>query len=299
MSEDDRPTTCRLDPEVELVESALPPTPDEVEEETPDSEVAEQLEPEERATVEATLTELEPELKAIAPSDVKPYRTGAAAAVRNAKRIVKSLKEHMPRLRKELPYLEHHRLERLARVSFALAYVVASATRMQRVGPTRRDQQTSMYRVRRLLLDSLIPVARKGLIPQEELNEIMAGTGVADALEDIMAMLLIFDERWSLLKNKTPVEQSDLQEARDIVETMYPRVRPDGGLEPEPMDVAEIIEYRDRIWTLLLRDHKEAIVAGTYLSRDKESVEIPPLLSGARRSSAVKKKEAGDEEKTA
>lgn len=302
MSEDFRPPTCRLDPEIDLVEEAPPPSGDVDASEPTDEEAFESLSADDRAMAESSLAEFREEAMALPAGEIKPLRSPATRAARNARTGQTNVLKHRARLRKELPYLEHDRLERVLRVALAVVFAASIAARQVKPAPTTRPKMKRVYHLRRLMLNSLRAVADKDVpaeekvVSHEEVNAINAGQGFRDALGDLATLVHIFLTRAAALKGQTPVEAKDIEEARALVEELAPNFDPSGtGLAKEEPTYDEATDLRDRLWTMLQRDFEELVKAGTYLWGQQVTRHVPPLLSGARRA-AKKADPSGSDE---
>lgn len=296
MSDEFRPETCRLDPEIDLVEEAPPPSGDSDASEVPNEEAFDSLSPEDRTLAESALNEFRDEALALPEDQVKACRAPVTRVARNIRIGTDNVLKHRDRLRKELPYLEHHRVERLLRLALSVVFATSVAARQVKPAPRSLLKMKSVYHYRRLMLNSMRALADAGLVAKELVAAIQAGTGFRDALEDLAALIHFFVTQAAVVENRTPVTKANIEEATALVKELAPELNPDGkGLAKQPQPQNEEAILRDRLWTMLLRDFEELVKAGTYLFGQQVTRHVPPLYSGVP-NSASKAESPGSEE---
>lgn len=272
MSQDQEWVTCKLDPEIELVEEVVQEGADSGEATVENEDALETLDPVQRTEAERAVESLRPEAMQIAAEQVQSFRWNAVDLKKNVDRSFKRLKEHFPTLEKKVPAETMRRAKRLPSTALALLITAAVAARSAMPRPTRpyREAMSRAYHLRRLMMASAEALVVKGLLDKETYDLIKAGSGPRDAVNDMTALANIFRSSPEL-RARTPIDESDLDEAIDLATEL-------SSSESEDSE-NPAVDFRDRIYTLLLGDWDEFFAVGSMQWKTRVSSYVPPLFS--------------------
>ncbi|MCU0656885.1 MAG: hypothetical protein MUF64_17010 [Polyangiaceae bacterium] len=138
-------------------------------------------------------------------------------------------------------------------------------------------------RLRKLMLTSAEPLVLKGLIEEAKVKAIRSGAGHEDLASDLLELTALYKEAWPRVRNKSPVEQEELDQAQklghELTDLLVLRKSDTAKLSPE-----ECAEQRDRAYALLLRAYDETARAVAYLRwHEKDADSFTPSLFKAKR----------------
>lgn len=224
--------------------------------------------------------------RALTDSEVKPYGADARLAFWNARDGFKIISPHLPEIR-SLPRVDFQSIERLPDLAMALLH---SVRLIGLIDPPKSDLADRLARARQLryvLLSQAQAAAAMGYLPEAPVERIRSGTGAIDAVEDLTALVTLYEQHRSSLVNKTVVNDEVLVEAERLGLSLQEELRP-STMKRSPKEkgeeLAQAIGDRNRIWTLLVLAHAELGRASGYLG-----LKVPALQ--ARR---VKKKKPAE-----
>jgi hypothetical protein len=138
-------------------------------------------------------------------------------------------------------------------------------------------------RLRKLMLLAAETLVLKGLVDEAKVKAIRSGQGYEDMAADLLELAALYSEAWPRVKNKSPVEQEEVERARslgqEISELLILRRSDSAKLSPE-----ECMEQRDRAYALLIRAYDETARAVGYLRwHEKDADSFAPSLFKAKR----------------
>jgi len=237
---------------------------------------------------EAAYLQFRDEARAIPDGEVVVCRANVSVAYHNVKRGVDAVSHHRDVIAR-LPGIDAKRILELSELSLAVVYAAAIAARVGEVSTN--DYRNYLSRVnaaRRGLLHSLEACSAFGLVPKEEIAPIRKGTGPLDAAGDVVALVALFRKYEDVLANKTPVTPAFLQEASEVSTTLLRSLKPRGTpVGKTPRSPEQMADDRDRLWTLLVRGHRDLRRVAAFLFGDDAEEKVPLLQSRLR--SAPKK----------
>lgn len=275
-------STCRLDPEIALVEEALPPASDSDSPEISNEDALETLPEAELSRAERAIETLRSEAMALPDEEVESFSANAVLLRQNVDAGYKAVESHLARLEPTLPPEHVRRVKRIRDTALALLFVAAVALREETVKPTFHENLKRLYKKRRLLMRSAEALAEKGLMSAERLALIQAGAGPRDAVGDTVALVAFLRENPKLMA-RTPVEESDLREASELADRVSERLKVEGSRvepqKPEPTVNAGLV---DRLWTVLKGDWDALFAVGAVVWGTRVTRHISPLQSRAR-----------------
>lgn len=215
-----------------------------------------------------------PEALRIADHEVIAFRADAQLALVNVRRGVEAVRaaadDAMLRpqhgLLHELPYLA------LA-VTFAATRALPQDQSAQAVTNTLLART---WQLRRILLKAADACAEAGLIPNDEVDAIRKGVGAIDAAQDCVALASLYHRHEGALRGKTPVTQELLVEAATTGSQLLMLLKP-AHARPDPRELASAAHERDKLWTLLTRQHELLWKLGAQLFGKSVDEHVPPL----------------------
>ncbi|MCS6900601.1 MAG: hypothetical protein NZX77_12650, partial [Polyangiaceae bacterium] len=137
--------------------------------------------------------------------------------------------------------------------------------------------------LRKVMLSAAEPLVLKGLIDEAKVKAIRSGQGYEDMAADLVELAALYTEAWPRVKNKSPIEQEEVERARvlgqEISELLILR-RSDSA----KLSLEECLDQRNRAYSLLLRAYDETARAVNYLRwHEKDADSFAPALVKARR----------------
>lgn len=225
--------------------------------------------------------EVEPQLAALAPSDLQPITIDIPRAVAIAVGAV----PHIAKLRSraaKLPDFDIASIDRLG--TYALAAWYAHLLALPQAVPSdlaRLLADAKPLRERMLLSAELL--AHAGFFRQDAVTAIRAGQGNLDTANDLVALAALFTANWAQVENKSPVEWNQVEQAA----LLGPRILVALGIRDQPgvkaPGAADPSERRVRAFTLFVRAYDACRRAVTYLRWEEDDVDdIAPSLFANR-----------------
>lgn len=247
---------CRDDADQERVDPGLDLAP-----EIPD-EALPPLETQERAYQQA----LE-RAKALSQEALRRMTVESRLAFVNALDAHAIITAHLEKARK-LPDADIRAIELLP--VFAAALLFAERL-LSIVVPKKNDHAKRMMRVRQLRQVFLLQAqaaAVLGLVPEEAVERIRAGRGAIDYVEDVVALVALYRQNEAKLAGRTLATPDLLEEGERLAAGLQAELRPVAA-RPKAKSIdeelAEAVDMRNRMWTLLHGAHAELQRVATYL----------------------------------
>jgi len=223
------------------------------------------------------------------PSDaIRRYSLDAHLAFWNAREAFKIIAPYLDELR-GLPRVDVAAIERIPDLAMALLH---SVRLIHLIDPPKTNVAERLFRARRLryaMLHQAMAAAGIGLIPETPVERIQQGTGPIDTVEDLLALATLFDQHRSVLVGPIVTEEL-LREAERLGRSLEDDLRPSPARrsqQEKEQELAQAIDDRNRIATLLVHAHAEVQTAAAYLR-----LKVPALQ--ARRGARKKPAENGE-----
>lgn len=249
-------------------------------------------EPEITRAAEA-FSKLSAEMAALAEGDVKPVEVDIPQAVHAALVALPRLLSLRDAVAAQLPKHPIAMLDHLEQYALAAYFAHFAFTLGQGGSDTWKELKEEAKAVRKDLLLSAEPLAHKGLLDLEKLNAIREGRGDEDAARDLVDLAALYKESWPKIKNKTVVEQEDIDKASALGERLLALIAVrSSGVDKASVD--ELSDRRVRAFALFKRAYDQAARAAHYLRwSDGDAESYAPNVFKAPR--ARKPKAAGEE----
>lgn len=135
---------------------------------------------------------------------------------------------------------------------------------------------------REVLASDCSALARRGLVDGQRLKELKGPQGYKNQGFDLLTLVALMRENWSVIQNKTAVTASELDEAETLADQLLTAV---GEREQLPAAPAESAEIRQRAYSLFMRSYDELRRAAEYLRwHDGDAdAHVPSLYNTGRR----------------
>lgn len=205
--------------------------------------------------------------RAMAAADVKPFGIDARLAFWNAREAFKIIAPYLDEIR-ELRRVDAAAIERIPDLAMALLHAVRAINLLD---PPKSDVAERLARARRLryvMLHQAQAAAGLGLLPEAVVERIRKGTGPMDNVEDLLALVTLFQQHRAVLTNKIVVTEDLLVEGEQLGLALQNALRPvdapRSGKE-KAQELAQAIDDRNRIATLLVEAYAELQRAAAYL----------------------------------
>lgn len=224
------------------------------------------------------------EAKALAAHEVRQCRSDSAVAVVNVQQGVAAVLERVDELGARFSPGEIAAVRGLPARALAFSFAAAQveASELGSDGTLGRKLVRARA-LRRQLLRGAEACAEKGVVPAGEVVKIREGKGPLDTAQDCVQLAAFYRRHAAALAGKTPASDQDIAEAASLgsalVAVLRPRsARPAARTTKQRQEAAAL---RDRIWTLLARDHEWLWKMGAILWGKSVDEHVPPLQSRA------------------
>ena len=146
--------------------------------------------------------------------------------------------------------------------------------------------------VRTLLLASADILVVYGDIPASFVADVRANSGHLDLASDLLVLGRMLTREWAKAENRTPAKKELVEEALRLGEQLTIAL----GNKAQPGEASEVVQLRDRAYTLFLEAYNEVRTGLAYLRAKEGDAEktFPSVFAGNRRGSR-----GGEEEQPA
>lgn len=229
---------------------------------------------------EAAYAALLPEILAVEDDDVAPLNIDPVGAITTVLGVLPELKALRGEIATELTRFDLARFDKLEQYTLALSH----ATTLHRSTLASRasiaEQGDDLYILRDRLLAAAQALVAYQLVDERRLAEINNLPGYRPLASDVLALVALFKQHWSLAENKTPVTLAALNDAGNRAVELYAAV---GLRDQGPITTGEAARLRQKAFTLFARAYDDARRAVVYL-RDAQgdADEIAPSLYAGR-----------------
>lgn len=224
--------------------------------------------------------------RALPTSEIKTFGVDTRLAFWNAREGYKIIVPHLDVIR-TLPRVDADAIERIPDTAMALLHSVRTINLLD---PPKSDLPERLARARRLryvMLTQAQAASAMGLLPEAPIERIKKGTGPIDTVEDLTALVTLYEQHRPALVNKTVITDELLLEAERLGLSLQEELRPSAAKQTrkeKEEQLVRAVEDRNRIYSLLAATYAELIRVAAFFG-----LQIPALQ--ARR--VVKKKPAG------
>jgi hypothetical protein len=237
---------------------------------------------------EACLRHFSAVVAQIPASDLEVWNADPEIVRVNVDRGVSAIRPHEAHVKEALPLVSIGEILELPSLSLALglaANKVFAPASPQEI----RARQQQLRPSRSRTLRYLEIAGELGLVPQDRVAAIRAGTGPMDEARDAVAIVALFNERSDVLRGKHPFSEPALQQLAADGNWLLKQLLPKGATAGKSERSAEAL-LRDRLWTALVRRYDGLYQAGVAVwGRRGVDAHIPALL--ARAATPAKPKE--------
>lgn len=215
------------------------------------------------------LSQVRGEALALAAAEVQVPRVEPVKAAGRGLAMAQQVARDAALFDRELPLVTPESRQAMSVLSLALwaahhAYLNSQDEAQKRSGEL-RDLYEEASRWRRKLLAAATFIWMEDKQVQRILARIRKGHGYQDQADDLLALALLFKERWEEARAATSVTLEQIKDA-DALATRFLSTMgsptEEQPAEPDPR------EFRNRIWTLFMRAYSEMLAAGRYLYRN-------------------------------
>ncbi len=227
---------------------------------------------------EAAYARFLPAADAIPADQVKALRADAALALHNVEAGVKALIAARAALDGRIRAVDWGAVEGLPALARAVCFAAArvEATVLPGVGVA--DKLAEARKLRVVLLKSAEAIAEAGRLPVGPVDEIRAGHGFLDTANDCVDLAALFSKHRAKIAGLHALTPEQLSRAAELGAELVAALKPRLAKPGEEAAVqARAVEARDRLWTLLLRQHAELRRLGAFEWVDEVDAHVPPL----------------------
>lgn len=217
-----------------------------------------------------------PEAEALSGPFATP-RANLGIAYHNVREGVAAVLSEASRLREDVPKYDFDRMRTLPDLVLAVIYAVGLVDR--RAPKSTRTLIAEAAQLRGKLLLAAETLATAGLVPSNEVIRIRKGKGFIDIADDCIALGRLFNDHADAIRGKSAVTALEVREASELGTRLRTILRPKGTRKapPEPA-LAQALENRDRLWTLLVERYELVRRAGVWLFGLEKGSELVPAL---------------------
>jgi hypothetical protein len=132
---------------------------------------------------------------------------------------------------------------------------------------------------RRLLLTVAKGLAAAGLVPEGEVDAIVAGRGNRDVAEDCVSLAELFRRHGSKIAGNHPITGAQIDACAANGSWLLANMRPTNAPSEKAGPPPEAVEKRNRLATLLVRRYEDLRKVTHYFHGDDYEALAPPLMS--------------------
>jgi len=238
---------------------------------------------------EAAYDRLLPEIDALPASALVVINIDVPSAVTSAIgawREISTLRSELAAKLKDFDLAQFDKLE-----AYALATGHAHALYMAASAPAGLTQLSEeVAKVRELLLSDAVALAKRGVFDGQKLKELKGPPGYKNIAFDLLALVAMFREKWSVLDGKTLIQPAELKAAQLLADRLISAV---GEREQTPVQAVDAAERRQRAFSLFVNAYDQARRAIQYVRWAEGDVDsIAPSLYSGRGNSNVRRRGA-------
>jgi hypothetical protein len=227
---------------------------------------------------EAAHTRFLPAADAIPADHVKALRADAALALQNVEAGVKAVIGARAALDGRIRDVDWGAVEGLPALARAVCFAAArvEATVLPGVGVA--DKLAEARKLRVVLLKTAEALAEAGRLPVASVDEIRAGHGFLDTANDCVDLAALFRKHRAKIDGLHALTPEQLTRAAELGSELVAALKPRLAKAGDEAGVqARAVEVRDRLWTLLLREHAELRRLASFQWVEEVDAHVPPL----------------------
>jgi hypothetical protein len=229
---------------------------------------------------EVAYAALLPEILAVEDDDVAPLNLDPVSAITTVLGVLPKLKALRGQIEAELTCFDLARFDKLEQYTLALSHATTlhASTLASRASIAEQGDELAIIRDR--LLASAESLVAYQLVDERRLAEINKLSGYRPLASDVLALVALFKQHWSLAENKTPVTLAALNDAGHRALALYAAV---GLRDQGPITTGEAARLRQKAFTLFARAYDDARRAVVYLRDEQgDADDIAPSLYAGR-----------------
>jgi hypothetical protein len=229
---------------------------------------------------EAAYAAVLPEILGVDDDDLTPINIDVVSAITTVLGVAPELKALRSQIEAELPRFDLARFDKLERYALALSHAntLHRSTLPSRANIAELGDELSVIRDR--LLATAASLVAHQLVDGQRLAELKKVPGYRALASDVLALVALFKQHWSVLENKTPVTLAALNDAGNRAVELLAAV---GLREQGPISTGEAARLRQKAYTLFLRAYEDTRRAVVYLrAAEGDADEIAPSLYAGR-----------------
>lgn len=230
-----------------------------------------------------------PDAKALATSDVLPYRLDPDIAITNIRTAMKVVEVHRDQIPKHLPKVDIKALESLP--SLALA-TKRSAMIAEETVPSEKIVSQKLHEARQIrttLLPVVAGLASTGLVPRQAYLDILKGRGPRDTAGDCVAIADVFRSHKDAIKGKHSADPAMIEKAASVGSWLLQELRAPGAKSTKASSPSAAVDTRNRLATLLVERYETLQRVAHYFEGADYERAAPPLMSRQMTKKSTKK----------
>jgi hypothetical protein len=126
---------------------------------------------------------------------------------------------------------------------------------------------------------NVLPLAKRGKLPKDEVAAIRAGTGKYDMASDVVALVHLYRREAKAIAGFHPFTEAEFTPVLASAMWLLENLTPHGARANKPAPASSADDDFDRLWTMLDDLYGGLRVAGYYLFRDDFDRKTPHLGS--------------------
>ncbi|MDI1478673.1 hypothetical protein [Polyangium sp. y55x31] len=221
-----------------------------------------------------------PAAQALQADQILPFRLDLDLALANVTTGMRVASAHEHDIPIHLPQIDLAALFALPELAVATKFAALRAEQETPGESLLQAKLSTAARLRAQLLSSAKALASNGTIPQAEVDAIIAGRGARDRAEDCMSLADLFRRHAQAITGKHPVTPAQIDEAAEIGAFLVTHLKPSDAPKAAPAAPTLAVDIRNRLATLLVREHARLQAVAHYFHPDDWEELAPPL--GAR-----------------
>lgn len=212
--------------------------------------------------IHSAYIKLKPELNAMTVGPANTTFLEPALVVQTVLGAVPQVEKLRDAISAELRSFDWQRVTHLRETALALAHLEA----LKRQG--RRDAPSTIVaearKTRDLRLADAEPLVARSLLSGAAVSNLRHGNSHRQLAIDLLGIANLFDENYAALEGKTLVTRQDIQDARQLAESLLMHL----GAKEYTTDIdTELAIERNKLMSLLLADYQEVSAAVHYVRR--------------------------------
>lgn len=231
--------------------------------------------------------------RALDMSKQKQVRLNTPLGYVNSRDGWKIVEPHLD-IARETPGMNATLIEHVEHAGAAMLYVERQILILDKPDSAWTARLGELYRYRKILLNLAHVGAAENLLPEKAVDAIAKGTGVIDAYEDVLSLVVLFRQHQPVFYERPLAPKALLAEAETCALAMMEDVRPASAPTKDKAKDADLVALKDdraRLATLLSNGYEELSRFAAF-RKDLMPQGVPSLQS---RKPLLKKKKVVEE----